>query len=153
MKNINVKQTRCNTRDFLRNKLDHYLNYCNRKRESIYSLDVKNTKVDASLNTDLANQYVEIFYSQKIVSCVADALNNCTQTTGKPYKKFLTDRYLHLLNMEDIDIKYSFSRSTATRMDNKALLEFADKFLFSQLINQVCPVIDLHIYQKKKDIT
>ena len=147
MKNINAKQTRCNTSDFLRNKLDHYLNYCNRKRESIYSLDVKNTKVDTSLNTDLANQYVEIFYSQKIVSCVADALNNCTQTTGKPYKKFLIDRYLHLLNMEDIAIKYSFSRSTATRMDNKALLEFADKFLFSQLMNQVSPVIDLHVYQ------
>ena len=68
MKNINVKQTRCNTRDFLRNKLDHYLNYCNRKRESSYSSDGKYTKEAACLNTDLANQYEEIRYPQKIVS-------------------------------------------------------------------------------------
>ena len=79
-----------------------------------------------------------------IIGLLAGIISGLFSTGGG---MIVVPAFIYLLNMEDIAIKYSFSRSTATRMDNKALLEFADKFLFSQLMNQVSPVIDLHVYQ------
>ena len=64
-----------------------------------------------------------------------------------PYRTILTQRYLQRLPAWQVALNIQYSTSYYNKLQNEALLVFADRFAIQQIINKSQNIIDLHIYE------
>lgn len=86
-----------------------------------------------------------------IVTSVQQAINKCPDRPHAPYKTILTERYLKFHPAWQVALKIQYSSSQYNKLQNRALLLFAQKFLIQQFVNKVSEnsIIDLNIYENE----
>lgn len=143
---INEKET-CRMIDhFFKYRLDHYLNLSGNRRYALRSPMITGMpKANSNINRQ-DETMMRIFHAEKVVQSVSKSINNCTNTTDKPYKSILIGYYFDLLPLNKVGDKVGYKGSKLSRLKRQALLEFSDRFTGIQQANKVEPLIDLTVY-------
>lgn len=150
-KEIDIKGTAQNTRKFLNKDIDKYLNL-----SGMHRFDICSPKLNGlpSARNDKAREefMLRIFYAQSIVKSVSNAITNLTDESKRPYKVILVSKYVNGLQDQFVAQKIGYSDSRYRDIKRDALAEFAIKFLYYQLLNNVEHPIDLCKYKKTQCI-
>ena len=150
--NINRKATLQRVRSFFNYNYPNYLNLSDLTNYELKSIDYTQPHVIQTRRTDalekLITQQIE---ANLIVMSVQQAINKCPDRPQAPYKTILTERYLKFHPAWQVALKIQYSSSQYNKLQNRALLLFAKKFIIQQLINKVSQnsLIDLHIYEDR----
>lgn len=150
--NINRKATLQRIRSFFNYNYPNYLNLSDLTNYELKSIDYTQPYVTQTRRTDalekLITQQIE---ANLIVMSVQQAINKCPDRPHAPYKIILTERYLKFNSAWQIALKVQYSSSQYNKLQNSALLLFAQKFLIQQFVNKVSEnsIIDLHIYEDR----
>lgn len=133
-----------NVKHFFLYDYDNYLSLAN-EANSIKGLNFDNTAVEQSARTDSKERlYLRIMDSQKIIQSVDDAVNSCQDDAKHPYKKVLKLHFLKMKSNIYVINEIPFEKTFYYRcILPNAMVEFANKFLVKQLINEVENIIDL----------
>ena len=143
---VDDKETCRQVKHFFNKRFDHYLNLSGNRRFNLKSPIINGMpKADRNINRqDL--MMLRIFHAQKIVECVSDAINECTNTVDKPYKAILIGSYFEHKTLTQIRKELGFTSHQQTKLSNlknKALIEFAERFEGSQQRKEVEPMVKL----------
>ncbi|MBP2057711.1 hypothetical protein J2Z60_000883 [Lactobacillus colini] len=139
---INKKETIRNTLDFINNKLPRLANFKNLKGINYTGVKVTNTpKEDAATNYFLMIKEANEQYESAI-----DAVNLCTDTQSKPYKRILKSE-INNISLRNKIVNSGYEQSAYYKKRKEALLEFADRFLICQVARNLENIIDLHAYK------
>ena len=91
------------------------------------------------------NRMLNIWLAETVVDCVGQAMRNLTSES----QRILLSRYSDSMMVYKIAEELSYSASTFTRRQEKALCEFADRFEFQVIKHGLQDeVVDLHVYSK-----
>lgn len=150
--NINRKATLQRIRSFFNYNYPNYLNLSDLTNYELKSIDYTQPHVIQTRRTDalekLITQQIE---ANLIVTSVQQAINKCPDRPHAPYKTILTERYLKFHPAWQVALKIQYSSSQYNKLQNRALLLFAQKFLIQQFVNKVSEnsIIDLNIYENE----
>lgn len=145
---INRKATLQRTRDFFDNDYLKYLNNSNFTKYGLKSIDYTQPYVNHTRRTDgLSLLIAQAIDADAIITSVKQAIYDCPNLPQHPYRTILTQRYLKRYNAWQVALNIQYSASYYNKLQNEALLIFADRFTIQQVINQVKNIIDLHIYE------
>lgn len=145
---INQKATLQRTRDFFDTNYLKYLNNSNFTKYGLRSIDYTQPKVTHTRRTDgLAFLIVQAIDADIIITSVNQAIDDCPNLPQRPYKTILTQRYLKRYPAWQVALNIQYSTSYYNKLQNEALLIFADRFAVQQVINKATNIIDLHIYE------
>lgn len=150
--NINRKATLQRIRSFFNYNYPNYLNLSDLTNYELKSIDYTQPHVIQTRRTDalekLITQQIE---ANLIVTSVQQAINKCPDRPHAPYKIILTERYLKFHPAWQVALKIQYSSSQYNKLQNRALLLFAQKFLIQQFVNKVSEnsIIDLNIYENE----
>lgn len=142
IKDIDKKATIKNTLDFITNKMPRLANF-----GSIKGVNYSRVKVTSSAKSSATTDYfLMIKEASEQFQCARNAINDCRNDQRHPYKKILENEFKGLPYKDRVEATGYEQNSYYTKR-KEALLEFADKFLISQIVGNVEDVIDLHIYK------
>ena len=150
--NINRKATLQRIRSFFNYNYPNYLNLSDLTNYELKSIDYTQPHVIQTRRTDalekLITQQIE---ANLIVTSVQQAINKCPDRPHAPYKTILSERYLKFHPAWQVALKIQYSSSQYNKLQNRALLLFAQKFLIQQFVNKVSEnsLIDLNIYENE----
>lgn len=145
---INRKATLQQTRDFFDNDYLKYLNNSNFTKYGLRSIDYTQPYVSHTRRTDgLASLIIQAINADIIITSVNQAIHDCPELPHHPYRTILTQRYLERHSAWQVALSIQYSNSYYNKLQNEALLVFADRFVIQQVINKAKNIIDLHIYE------
>lgn len=145
---INQKATLQRTRDFFDTDYLKYLNNSNFTKYGLSSIDYTQPKVTHTRRTDgLAFLIAQAIDADIIITSVNQSIDDCPNLPQRPYKTILTQRYLKRYPAWQVALNIQYSASYYNKLQNEALLIFADRFAVQQVINKATNIIDLHIYE------
>lgn len=87
----------------------------------------------------------DIVQAETIAYCVALAINDCQDVPKKPYKTILVDVYLKCMSNTDAMQDVSYSPSFYAILKRRAINEFAERFNFYAIKNDVSSIIKLSL--------
>lgn len=142
IKDVDRKATIKNTLDFITNKLPRLAYF-----GTIKGVNYDNVKVSSTPRKDAtADYFLMIKEANEQYRSAMNAINDCRNDQRHPYKKILEVEFKGLPYRERLEaVGYEQNSYYTKRKD--ALLEFADKFLISQIVGNVENILDLHIYK------
>lgn len=144
---VNKKATVQRVRDFFENDYLTYLNLSNFSKYGLRSIDYTQPKVSYTKRTDaLAELITKASDADLIILSIKQAISDCPERPRQPYRTILTNRYLKFWPAWQVANKISYSHSQYNKLQNQALLIFANRFAIQQVINQCYPIINLNIY-------
>lgn len=145
---INQKATLERSRAFFANDYLDYLKISNFTNAILRSIDYTQPYVTHTRRTDgLESLITKALDADIIIASVYQAVHDCPEFTQHPYKTILTQRYLKRLPAWQVALNIQYSTSYYNKLQNEALLIFADRFAIQQVINKSQNIIDLHIYE------
>lgn len=130
---------------FLDKSLDHYLALSGKRRADLKS-PVLDSQPKGTPNGNVNEErMMNIWLAEQVVDCVGQAMRNLTSES----QRILLSRYSDSMMVYKIAEELSYSASTFTRRQEKALCEFADRFEFQVIKHGLQDeVVDLHVYSK-----
>lgn len=146
---IDEDETCRQTRHFFNKTLDYYLNLSSKRRFNLSSPIITGMPKTKSNVNNQDRAMMRIFYAEKIVDCVSDAVNSCNNDSSKPYKAILVGCYFDHLSLVQIGKQIGYTsrqQSKLSNLKNEALLEFAERFEGIQQAKQIEPPIKLIAY-------
>lgn len=141
---MNNKAVLENVKDFFKYRYDNYLSLSS-EANSLRGISFNNTAVSHSMRIDSQQRaYLKIMDAQKIKKSVDDAVKACRNDIEHPYRNILIFRFLQHKSTVYVINQLSFEKTCYYKqLLPNALIEFANKFLVSQLVNGVENIIDL----------
>lgn len=142
---INYIATAKKVTKFLDEKLDHYLALSGKQRYDLKSPSMDGMPKVPTKGNASENRMLNIWLAETVVDCVGQAMRNLTSES----QRILLSRYSDSMMVYKIAEELSYSASTFTRRQEKALCEFADRFEFQVIKHGLQDeVVDLHVYSK-----
>lgn len=143
---VDEKETVKKARNFFNYDLDKYLLLSDDNRASLKSPIIDGQPKGSNFDS---NDYkvLKVIDAQKIIQSVSKAISNLQDNRKHPYKTIIINRYINSLSIEQLGYKIGCSNSHTALLVNKALIEFATRFLVEQLNSQVSKPIDLTVYK------
>ncbi|MEK1410058.1 ArpU family transcriptional regulator [Limosilactobacillus fermentum] len=142
---INYIATAKKVTKFLDEKLDHYLALSGKQRYDLKSPAMDGMPKVPTKGNASENRMLNIWLAETVVDCVGQAMRNLTSES----QRILLSRYSDSMMVYKIAEELSYSASTFTRRQEKALCEFADRFEFQVIKHGLQDeVVDLHVYSK-----
>lgn len=144
MPEIDRRRTAQNVRNFLDDKLDHYLAMSGKHRADLKSPVSDGQPSGSPVGNSTENRLLSVWLAEQIVDCVGKAMCNCTKSA----QQLLLGRYADDMLAYRVAMELNLSASTFKRDSISALNEFADRFEY-QLVRHGIEneVKDLHIYE------
>lgn len=135
-----------NAKHFFKYRYDYYLELAN-EANSIKGITLNNSGVSCSPRSDNKERlYLKILDAQKIVTSVKEAINTCRNDMEHPYKDVIQLRFIKCESTVYVVNHIPFEKSVYfQRILPNALIEFSNKFLIKQLVNNVENIIDLTV--------
>ena len=131
--------------NFLDKKLDRYLALSGKQRFDLKSPAMDGMPKVPTKGNASENRMLNIWLAETVVDCVGQAMRNLTSES----QRILLSRYSDSMMVYKIAEELSYSASTFTRRQEKALCEFADRFEFQVIKHGLQDeVVDLHVYSK-----
>lgn len=131
--------------NFLDKKLDRYLALSGKQRYDLKSPAMDGMPKVPTKGNASENRMLNIWLAETVVDCVGQAMRNLTSES----QRILLSRYSDSMMVYKIAEELSYSASTFTRRQEKALCEFADRFEFQVIKHGLQDeVVDLHVYSK-----
>ena len=145
---INRKATLQRTRDFFDNDYLKYLGNSNFTKYGLKSIDYTQPYVSHTRRTDgLELLIAQALDADIVIASVNQAIHDCPELPQHPYRSILTQRYIERHRAWQVALNIQYSTSYYNKLQNEALLIFADRFTIQQVINKSQNIIDLHIYE------
>lgn len=143
LREVNLKATASNVRDFFNDQLDRYLALSGKHRADLKSPVSDGQPSGSPVGNSTENRMMNIWLAEQIVDCVGKAMCNCT----KKSQQLLLGRYADDMLAYQVAMELNISASTFKRDSVGALNEFADRYEFQLVKHHIQDETkDLHIY-------
>lgn len=143
LKEVNLKATASNVRDFFNDQLDRYLALSGKHRADLKSPVSDGQPSGSPVGNSTENRMMNIWLAEQIVDCVGKAMCNCT----KKSQQLLMGRYADDMLAYQVAIELNISTATFSRDQIYALNEFADRYEYQLVLHHIQDEVrDLHIY-------
>lgn len=143
LKEVNLKATASNVRDFFNDQLDRYLALSGKHRADLKSPVSDGQPTGSPVGNSTENRMMNIWLAEQIVDCVGKAMCNCT----KKSQQLLLGRYADDMLAYQVAMELNISTATFSRDQIYALNEFADRYEYQLVLHHIQDEVrDLHIY-------
>lgn len=143
LREVNLKATASNVRDFFNDQLDRYLALSGKHRADLKSPVSDGQPSGSPVGNSTENRMMNIWLAEQIVDCVGKAMCNCT----KKSQQLLLGRYADDMLAYQVAIELNISTATFSRDQINALNEFADRYEYQLVLHHIQDEVrDLHIY-------
>lgn len=145
--NIDIDKTRFKTYNFFEKDLDRLMTMCGNSDLTSMNFDTTPDK-NSRYTNNLPDRYIYIMEAKKLLACVNQAINKCDDTTKKPYKTIIIESEINHKLKWQVAQQVGYSVSWYDVKKKSAIAQFADLFLYEQLMHNVSKIYDLHVYKK-----
>lgn len=143
LREVNLKATASNVRDFFNDQLDRYLALSGKHRADLKSPVSDGQPSGSPVGNSTENRMMNIWLAEQIVDCVGKAMCNCT----KKSQQLLLGRYADDMLAYQVAMELNISTATFSRDQINALNEFADRYEYQLVLHHIQDEVrDLHIY-------
>jgi ArpU family phage transcriptional regulator len=143
LREVNLKATASNVRDFFNDQLDRYLALSGKHRADLKSPVSDGQPSGSPVGNSTENRMMNIWLAEQIVDCVGKAMCNCT----KKSQQLLLSRYADDMLAYQVAMELNISTATFSRDQINALNEFADRYEYQLVLHHIQDEVrDLHIY-------
>ncbi|MBM6954643.1 ArpU family phage packaging/lysis transcriptional regulator [Limosilactobacillus coleohominis] len=143
LREVNLKATASNVRDFFNDQLDRYLALSGKHRADLKSPVSDGQPSGSPVGNSTENRMMNIWLAEQIVDCVGKAMCNCT----KKSQQLLLGRYADDMLAYQVAMELNISTATFSRDQIYALNEFADRYEYQLVLHHIQDEVrDLHIY-------
>ena len=143
LREVNLKATASNVRDFFNDQLDRYLALSGKHRADLKSPVSDGQPSGSPVGNSTENRMMNIWLAGQIVECVGKAMCNCT----KKSQQLLLGRYADDMLAYQVAMELNISTATFSRDQIYALNEFADRYEYQLVLHHIQDEVrDLHIY-------
>lgn len=143
LREVNLKATASNVRDFFNDQLDRYLALSGKHRADLKSPVSDGQPSGSPVGNSTENRMMNIWLAEQIVNCVGKAMCNCT----KKSQQLLLGRYADDMLAYQVAMELNISTATFSRDQIYALNEFADRYEYQLVLHHIQDEVrDLHIY-------
>ena len=143
LREVNLKATASNVRDFFNDQLDRYLALSGKHRADLKSPVSDGQPTGSPIGNSTENRMMSIWLAEQIVDCVGKAMCNCT----KKSQQLLLGRYADDMLAYQVAMELNISTATFSRDQIYALNEFADRYEYQLVFHHIQDEVrDLHIY-------
>lgn len=143
LREVNLKATASNVRDFFNDQLDRYLALSGKHRADLKSPVSDGQPSGSPVGNSTENRMINIWLAEQIVDCVGKAMCNCT----KKSQQLLLGRYADDMLAYQVAMELNISTATFSRDQIHALNEFADRYEYQLVLHHIQDEVrDLHIY-------
>ena len=143
LREVNLKATASNVRDFFNDQLDRYLALSGKHRADLKSPVSNGQPSGSPVGNSTENRMMNIWLAEQIVDCVGKAMCNCT----KKSQQLLLGRYADDMLAYQVAMELNISTATFSRDQIYALNEFADRYEYQLVLHHIQDEVrDLHIY-------
>ena len=143
LREVNLKATASNVRDFFNDQLDRYLALSGKHRADLKSPVSDGQPSGSPVGNSTENRMMNIWLAEQIVECVGKAMCNCT----KKSQQLLLGRYADDMLAYQVAMELNISTATFSRDQIYALNEFADRYEYQLVLHHIQDEVrDLHIY-------
>lgn len=143
LREVNLKATASNVRDFFNDQLDRYLALSGKHRADLKSPVSDGQPTGSPVGNSTENRMMNIWLAEQIVDCVGKAMCNCT----KKSQQLLLGRYADDMLAYQVAMELNISTATFSRDQIYALNEFADRYEYQLVLHHIQDEVrDLHIY-------
>ena len=143
LRDVNLKATASNVRDFFNDQLDRYLALSGKHRADLKSPVSDGQPSGSPVGNSTENRMMNIWLAEQIVDCVGKAMCNCT----KKSQQLLLGRYADDMLAYQVAMELNISTATFSRDQIYALNEFADRYEYQLVLHHIQDEVrDLHIY-------
>lgn len=143
LREVNLKATASNVRDFFNDQLDRYLALSGKHRADLKSPVSDGQPTGSPVGNSTENRMMSIWLAEQIVDCVGKAMCNCT----KKSQQLLLGRYADDMLAYQVAMELNISTATFSRDQIYALNEFADRYEYQLVLHHIQDEVrDLHIY-------
>jgi ArpU family phage transcriptional regulator len=143
LREVNLKATASNVRDFFNDQLDRYLALSGKHRADLKSPVSDGQPSGSPVGNSTENRMMNIWLAEQIVDCVGKAMCNCT----KKSQRLLLGRYADDMLAYQVAMELNISTATFSRDQIYALNEFADRYEYQLVLHHIQDEVrDLHIY-------
>lgn len=143
LREVNLKATASNVRDFFNDQLDRYLALSGKHRADLKSPVSDGQPSGSPVGNSTENRMMSIWLAEQIVDCVGKAMCNCT----KKSQQLLLGRYADDMLAYQVAMELNISTATFSRDQIYALNEFADRYEYQLVLHHIQDEVrDLHIY-------
>lgn len=143
LREVNLKATASNVRNFFNDQLDRYLALSGKHRADLKSPVSDGQPSGSPVGNSTENRMMNIWLAEQIVDCVGKAMCNCT----KKSQQLLLGRYADDMLAYQVAMELNISTATFSRDQIYALNEFADRYEYQLVLHHIQDEVrDLHIY-------
>lgn len=143
LREVNLKATASNVRDFFNDQLDRYLALSGKHRADLKSPVSDGQPSGSPVGNSTENRMMNIWLAEQIVDCVGKAMCNCTEKS----QQLLLGRYADDMLAYQVAMELNISTATFSRDQIYALNEFADRYEYQLVLHHIQDEVgDLHIY-------
>ena len=143
LREVNLKATASNVRDFFNYQLDRYLALSGKHRADLKSPVSDGQPSGNPVGNSTENRMMNIWLAEQIVDCVGKAMCNCTKNS----QQLLLGRYADDMLAYQVAMELNISTATFSRDQIYALNEFADRYEYQLVLHHIQDEVrDLHIY-------
>lgn len=143
LREVNLKATASNVRNFFNDQLDRYLALSGKHRADLKSPVSDGQPSGSPVGNSTENRMMNIWLAEQIVDCVGKAMCNCT----KKSQQLLLGRYADDMLAYQVAMELNISTATFSRDQIYALNEFADRYEYQLVLHHIQDEAgDLHIY-------
>lgn len=147
---IDAKRTSKRVNQFLKRGLEKYLLLSGMNRFDLKSVKLSDIPSHANAINHNENMMQNILHAESVMKAFILALNSLDNSDRKPYKKIIKDIYINNLSNGIEQNRVGYAKTQYYKFKGHALVQFAVKFQYYQLINNVEPTIDLCEYSEQE---